>query len=105
MSEYGEEAGHGELLRGGGEGEARRCAKRDTVVQIVDHWVRALDDKQRSVVERRFGMNGYRRETLEDIGRDIGVTRERVRQIQLDALKNLRTMMEDHGISGEVILD
>lgn len=87
------------------EAEPPQCAQRDTVVQIVDHWVGALGDKQRAVVERRFGLHGYRRETLEDIGKDIGVTRERVRQIQLDALKNLRTMMEAHGISGEVILD
>ena len=36
---------------------------------------------------------------------EIGVTRERVRQIQLDALKNLRAMMESHGISGDTILD
>jgi RNA polymerase nonessential primary-like sigma factor len=57
------------------------------------------------VVERRFGLHGYRRATLEQIGSEIGVTRERVRQIQLDALKNLRTMMESHGISGDVILD
>ena len=73
--------------------------------QIVDHWVCALNAKQRVVVERRFGLHGYQRETLEHIGEEIGVTRERVRQIQLDALKNLRTMMEDHGISGDVILD
>ena len=59
----------------------------------------------RAVVERRFGLHGYRRSTLEQIGEEIGVTRERVRQIQLDALKNLRAMMESQGISGDVILD
>ena len=64
-----------------------------------------LNDKQRAVVERRFGLHGYRRATLEQIGEEIGVTRERVRQIQLDALKNLRDMMESHGISGESMLD
>jgi RNA polymerase nonessential primary-like sigma factor len=50
-------------------------------------------------------LHGYRRSTLEQIGEEIGVTRERVRQIQLDALRNLRSMMESHGISGDVILD
>ena len=64
-----------------------------------------LSEKQRAVVERRFGLHGYRRETLEQIGEEIGVTRERVRQIQLDALKNLRAMMESHGISGDNMLD
>ena len=87
------------------EAEPSRCAEKDIVNAIVDHWVCALNDKQRAVVERRFGLHGYQRATLEQIGDEIGVTRERVRQIQLDALRNLRTMMEEHGISGDAILD
>mgnify|MGYP001811877081 FL=1 len=87
------------------DAEPSRCAQKDDVMTIVDHWVCELNDKQRAVVERRFGLHGYRRETLEKIGEEIGVTRERVRQIQLDALKNLREMMERHGLSGENLLD
>ena len=87
------------------DAEPQRRAQRDLVNDIVDRWVCKLGDKQRAVVERRFGLHGYRRLTLEQIGEEIGVTRERVRQIQLDALKNLRAMMESHGISGDVILD
>jgi len=64
-----------------------------------------LNDKQRAVVERRFGLHGYRRLTLEEIGREIGVTRERVRQIQIDALNNLRNMMESHGVNSDSLLD
>jgi RNA polymerase nonessential primary-like sigma factor len=64
-----------------------------------------LGDKQRAVVERRFGLHGHRRATLEQVGAEIGVTRERVRQIQLDALANLREMMEAQGISGDILLD
>ena len=94
-----------ERLKARRDAEPSRCAQREIVKKIVDHWVCALNDKQRAVVERRFGLHGCRRETLEHIGEEIGVTRERVRQIQLDALKNLRTMMEDNGISGDVILD
>ena len=82
-----------------------QCAQKAVVNDIVDHWVWELNDKQRAVVERRFGLHGCRRATLEQIGEEIGVTRERVRQIQLDALKNLRDMMESHGISGESMLD
>jgi len=82
-----------------------QCAQKAVVNDIVDHWVCELNDKQRAVVERRFGLHGCRRATLEQIGEEIGVTRERVRQIQLDALKNLRDMMESHGISGESMLD
>ena len=94
-----------ERLRARRDAEPSRCAQKDHVNEIVDHWLCELGDKQRAVVERRFGLHGYHRETLEKIGVEIGVTRERVRQIQLDALKNLRAMMESHGISGDTILD
>lgn len=94
-----------ERLRAESDAEPARCAQRDVVNKIVDHWVCELDEKQRAVVDRRFGLHGHRRATLEEIGNEIGVTRERVRQIQLDALKNLRAMMESHGISGDVIFD
>lgn len=92
-------------LRAQRAGEPSRCAQRDDVHDIVEHWVCELSEKQREVVERRFGLHGYRRATLEQIGTEIGVTRERVRQIQLEALKNLREMLESHGISGDVVLD
>jgi RNA polymerase nonessential primary-like sigma factor len=85
--------------------EPARCAQADDVHDVVEHWVWALSDKQRAVIERRFGLHGHRRATLEQIGREIGVTRERVRQIQLDALKRLRELLESHGISGESLLD
>ena len=94
-----------ELLHGRRSAEPSRCAQADDMQDIVDHWVCELSDRQRAVVERRFGLHGYRRATLEQIGVEIGVTRERVRQIQLDALKNLREMLETHGLSGESLLD
>ena len=87
------------------DAEPLRCAQKDALNDIVEHWVCELSDKQRTVLERRFGLHGYRRLTLEQIGAEIGVTRERVRQIQLDALKKLRAMMESHGISGDLLLD
>jgi len=92
-------------LRGKRDAEPSRCAQKEAMNDIVDHWVCELNEKQRAVVERRFGLHGFRRATLEQVGREIGVTRERVRQIQLDALKNLRTMMENDGISGDTMLD
>jgi RNA polymerase nonessential primary-like sigma factor len=92
-------------LRAKRSSEPSRCAHRDDINEIVDHWVWELNDKQREVVERRFGLHGYRRETLEQIGAEIGVTRERVRQIQLDALKRLREMLERNGFSEDAVLD
>ncbi len=94
-----------DLLRAKRDAEPSRCAQKAAMNSIVDHWVCELNEKQRAVVERRFGLHGYRSATLEQIGNEIGVTRERVRQIQLDALKNLREMMESNGISGDTILD
>ncbi len=85
--------------------EPAQCAQQERVYAILDVWVFKLSDKQRAVVEQRFGLHGQRRLTLEEIGREIGVTRERVRQIQLDALRNLRSMMESHGIFGDSLLD
>jgi RNA polymerase nonessential primary-like sigma factor len=102
-----EQEGEGPVdrLHAKGEAEPSRCAQKEDVHDIVDHWVYELGEKQRAVLERRFGLHGYRRATLEQIGEEIGVTRERVRQIQLDALKNLREMMESNGISCESLLD
>lgn len=85
-------------------GPAQRVQQQH-VRTLVDCWLAKLDDKQRAVVERRFGLHGCRRSTLEEIGRGIGVTRERVRQIQQEALQALRRMMESHGIRSEALLD
>ena len=71
----------------------------------VEKWLDCLSEKQRAVVERRFGIHGFERATLEQVGAEIGVTRERVRQIQMDALARLRSVMESHGLSEETLFD
>ena len=101
----GDDSGPIDRLKARRSAEPSRCAEKERVEYLVESWVSELNEKQRAVVERRFGLHGYRRATLEQIGNEIGVTRERVRQIQLDALKTLRAMMESQGISGELILD
>jgi hypothetical protein len=52
--------------------------------------LKGLSGRAKEVIERRFGLNGREPETLESIGRDFGITRERVRQIEYDALEKLR---------------
>jgi RNA polymerase nonessential primary-like sigma factor len=69
----------------------------------IDMWLDKLSDKQREVVERRFGLHGYDVSTLEEVGAEIGVTRERVRQIQIEALKRLREILESQGYSGDAL--
>jgi RNA polymerase nonessential primary-like sigma factor len=61
-----------------------------------------LNEKQREVLSRRFGLGGYERQTLEEVGQAVGLTRERVRQIQMNALKTLREILEKHGLDGDV---
>ena len=87
------------------DAEPAQRAQQETVNTILDRWIFELGDKQRAVVERRYGVHGHRRLTLEQIGNEIGVTRERVRQIQLEALGNLRSMMESHGVFADLMLD
>ncbi|MEQ8206908.1 MAG: RNA polymerase sigma factor RpoS [Woeseia sp.] len=93
-----------EALPASRDDEPQRCAQRAVVATLLDDWLCRLSDKQRAVVERRFGLHGRNRLTLEQIGSEIGVTRERVRQIQLEALRNLRGMMEDQDLSFETLL-
>ncbi|MCW9024508.1 MAG: RNA polymerase sigma factor RpoS [Gammaproteobacteria bacterium] len=69
----------------------------------IEQWLAQLSDKQREVVERRFGLHGYDVSTLEEVGNTIGVTRERVRQIQLEALKKLRDILEKEGFSVDAL--
>ncbi len=69
--------------------------------QSIDQWLSELTDKQREVVIRRFGLRGHESSTLEDVGLEIGLTRERVRQIQVEGLKRLREILEKNGLSSE----
>ncbi|WP_028293730.1 RNA polymerase sigma factor RpoS [Oceanobacter kriegii] len=69
----------------------------------LEHWIDELPEKQREVLARRFGLRGHEVSTLEDVGREIGLTRERVRQIQVEALKRLREIMEGQGLTAETL--
>ncbi len=74
------------------------------VQRHIDEWLSRLNAKQRAVVERRFGLHGSDIETLEQVGHEIGVTRERVRQIQIEALKRLRSILEREGYSVDTLV-
>jgi RNA polymerase nonessential primary-like sigma factor len=70
----------------------------------IEDCLAQLSDKQREVVERRFGLHGHPVSTLEEVGVEIGVTRERVRQIQMDALRKLKRILELEGFSIDALL-
>ena len=69
------------------EGLAMEGALKDTVHNLLAE----LTERERYVVERRYGLNGSRSSTLDEIGKEIGITRERTRQIQRIALRRLRS--------------
>ena len=71
---------------------------------LVAEWVSQLTDRQRLVVERRYGLGGQDVTTLEDIASDLGLTRERVRQIQVEALTKLRKRIARDGLTPDALL-
>lgn len=79
--------------------DPEKMLQREDLQGLIAQWLGELNDKQREVVERRFGLSSREISTLEEVGADIGVTRERVRQIQVEALKRLRVILEKAGYS------
>ena len=71
----------------------------------IDHWLDKLPAREREVVERRFGLHGNPRQTLAEVGDELGVTRERVRQIQLKALRHLRAISAEEGVTDSPIIE
>ena len=68
-------------------------------------WLQELSATQREVLARRFGLMGYEPSTLEDVGAEIGLTRERVRQIQVEGLRRLRDMLGHQGLDLESLFN
>lgn len=66
-------------------------------------WLEELNPKQREVLARRYGLLGYEPSTLEDVGTEIGLTRERVRQIQVEALRKLKEQLSLQGLNQDAL--
>ena len=80
-----------------------QLAQREIEIRMAN-WVNDLSLRQREVLERRYGLNGREVETLEIIAADLGVTRERVRQIQMEGLKALRRQLAKDGVRRDAVL-
>ncbi|MGL6264510.1 RNA polymerase sigma factor RpoS [Aeromonas jandaei] len=78
-------------------------SQEDDMRSSIVHWLEELNPKQREVLARRFGLLGYEPATLEDVGAEIGLTRERVRQIQVEGLRRLREILLSQGLSIEAL--
>ena len=77
----------------------------ENLTNRLQMWLEQLPEKQREVLVRRFGLMHHKEETLEQVGREIGLTRERVRQIQVDALRRLRDVLHQHGLNSDVLFE
>lgn len=76
----------------------------EAVSNSVEDWLHQLEAKQQEVIVRRFGLHGHDNSTLAQVGEELGLTRERVRQIQMEALRRLRRILENQGYSGDMLL-
>jgi len=85
--------------------EPELLLQQENLNEKVELWLDRLSEKQCEVVTRRFGLRGHDCSTLEDVGREVGITRERVRQIQIEALAKLRRMLEREGFSADCMHD
>ncbi|QXP89068.1 RNA polymerase sigma factor RpoS [Methylococcus capsulatus] len=76
----------------------------ERIEQKIDEWLGRLNPRQREVLQRRFGLGGHEVSTLEAVAADLGVTRERVRQIQREAQLKLRSILEAEGYTADAVL-
>jgi RNA polymerase nonessential primary-like sigma factor len=74
------------------------------VGNLVKQWMAQLTDKQRRVLERRYGLGGAEIATLEEVAAELDLTRERVRQIQIEALDQLRRVIKRGGVARENLI-
>lgn len=83
----------------------------DNLLQIAElsqrlgNWLHQLPERHREILSRRFGLNGYDSDTLENVGSAIGLTRERVRQIQIEALKKLKSIISRDGVARDIFAE
>ena len=79
------------------------CHRRRQLREQMSEWLLELTPRQRDVLLRRFGLEGHESDTLERVGRDVGLTRERTRQVQLEALRKLKRIVARDGLAVDVL--
>jgi RNA polymerase primary sigma factor len=86
------------LLQGTDSLEDRRSAApdvevlRESELERIKEFLEALDDRQQLVIRRRFGLENTEKKTLKEIGEELGLTRERVRQIEKEAIRKMQLL-------------
>ncbi|UCV29959.1 RNA polymerase sigma factor RpoS [Ferribacterium limneticum] len=93
-----------EVIADDGGSDPESLLQSSEIGSLVDDWLAQLTERQRSVIERRYGLNGADLATLDVIAIDLGLTRERVRQIQMEGLDRLRKIIKRGNISRDSLL-
>lgn len=93
-----------DLLADGSEEGPEAHAQQQEMIGLVRQWIDSIPIKQRLVIMRRFGLDHGVPATLEELAEEMGVTRERVRQIQQDGLLRLRKVMTARGLGKDALL-
>jgi RNA polymerase nonessential primary-like sigma factor len=103
VNQDGENKGLIDVLKDENHSGPENEVQDDDLRHSIVRWLKDLNPKQREVLARRFGLLGYEPSTLEDVGAEIGLTRERVRQIQVEALRRLRDLLGQQGLNLEAL--
>ncbi|UTP73576.1 RNA polymerase sigma factor RpoS [Alteromonas sp. LMIT006] len=103
VNQDGENKGLLDVLKDENHSGPENEVQDDDLRHSIVRWLKDLNPKQREVLARRFGLLGYEPSTLEDVGAEIGLTRERVRQIQVEALRRLRDLLGQQGLNLEAL--
>jgi RNA polymerase nonessential primary-like sigma factor len=71
----------------------------ENFIESMDNVIQKLDAQSAEILTRRFGLNGYNRQTLEEVAHELKMSREKVRHMQNNALRKLRGILVEEGIS------
>lgn len=93
-----------EIIADDGSSNPESLLQSSEIGTLLDDWLAQLSERQQIVVERRYGLNGQDVATLDSIATDLGLTRERVRQIQMEGLDRLRKIIKRGNISRDSLL-
>lgn len=93
-----------EIIADDGSSDPESLLQSSEIGTLLDDWLAQLSERQQIVIERRYGLNGQDVATLDSIATDLGLTRERVRQIQMEGLDRLRKIIKRGNISRDSLL-
>jgi RNA polymerase nonessential primary-like sigma factor len=93
-----------DILADGAQQGPEADAEHHEMISLVRHWLSTIPAKQRQVIMRRFGIDNGSPATLEELAEEMGVTRERVRQIQQEGLIRLKRAMLARGVGKDALL-